>query len=131
MERIPVIVGFGGVNAAGRSSAHQGYRRTVVDGLDADEATAMWRGLAGLVGHTGPLDAEAIERLAADSLIRTLEPEVFDHQAASWNRKVRLSNTNGPVTFELSRRQLPDHLPDGWSVEQVNGTRVHVVIGGG
>jgi acetoacetyl-[acyl-carrier protein] synthase len=131
MDRIPVIVGFGGVNAAGRSSGHHGYRRTIVDSLDPESAAAMWRSLAGLVGHDGPLDAEAIERLAVHSLVRTLEPQVFDPEAAPWNRKVQLSNTNGPVSFEVSKRQLPDHLPDGWSVEQRNGTRVRIVIGGG
>ena len=30
----PVIVGFGGVNPAGRSSSHHGYRRMVIDELD-------------------------------------------------------------------------------------------------
>lgn len=28
MSRIPVIVGFGGVNAAGRTSGHHAYRRS-------------------------------------------------------------------------------------------------------
>ena len=130
MGRIPVIAGFGGVNAAGRSSGHHGYRRTVVDRLDEEGAAAMWRSLAGLVGHEGPLDRAGIARLAAHSLVRTVEPQVFDHQAAPWNRKVQLASTNGPVTFELSKRQLPDHLPEGWRVERINGTRVHVVIGG-
>ena len=27
MVKLPVIVGFGGINAAGRSSGHNGYRR--------------------------------------------------------------------------------------------------------
>ena len=56
MQPIPVIVGFGGVNAAGRSSGHHGYRRTVVDALGAERAGAMWRSLAGLSGHQGPLE---------------------------------------------------------------------------
>jgi acetoacetyl-[acyl-carrier protein] synthase len=131
MGRIPVIAGFGGVNAAGRSSGHHGYRRTVVESLDAERAAAMWRSLAGLVGHEGPLDAEAIDRLAAHSLVRTLEPQVFDPEAAPWNRRVRLSNPNGPVSFEVARRQLPDHLPAGWAIEQQNGTRVRIVIDDG
>ena len=88
----------------------------------------MWRSLAGLVGHDGPLDAAAIERLAAHSLVRALEPQVFDPAAAAWNRRVRLSNTDGPVTFEVARNHLPDHLPAGWSVEQTQrqaGARGH------
>lgn len=131
METTPVIVGFGGVNAAGRASGHHGYRRTVVDGLDAERATAMWRSLAGLVGHDGPLDAEAIERLAATSLVRTLEDQAFDPGLAPWNRRVRLANTNGPVRFELAKRELPDHMPAGWRVAARNGTRVEVEIADG
>ena len=35
MSRLPVIVGFGGYNAAGRSSFHHGFRRIVQESLDA------------------------------------------------------------------------------------------------
>ena len=31
MTALPVIVGMGGVNAAGRTSFHQGFRRIVID----------------------------------------------------------------------------------------------------
>ena len=131
MQTIPVIVGFGGVNAAGRTSGHHAYRRTIVESLDAERTSAMWRSLAGLVGHEGPLDAEAIERLAASSLVRTLEPQAFDPDLAPWNRRVRLTNTDGPVRFELASRELPKHLPDGWRVAERNGTRVEVEIADG
>ena len=33
---IPVIVGMGGVNAAGRTSDHQSYRRMVIDELEPE-----------------------------------------------------------------------------------------------
>jgi acetoacetyl-[acyl-carrier protein] synthase len=128
MTTIPVITGFGGINAAGRTSGHHGYRRTVVDCLDDERARTMWASLAGLVGYPGELDSEAIERLTDDSLIRGLEPQAFDPHHAPWNRTVRLTSTDGPVSFELPKRQLPDTLPPGWSVEQRNGTRVQVAI---
>ena len=35
MKPLAVITGFGGINAAGRSSAHHYYRRTIIDALDA------------------------------------------------------------------------------------------------
>ena len=35
MTALPVIVGMGGINAAGRTSFHQGYRRIVLDALTA------------------------------------------------------------------------------------------------
>ena len=34
MTALPVIVGMGGINAAGRTSFHQGYRRIVLDSLE-------------------------------------------------------------------------------------------------
>ena len=34
MAKIPILVGLGGVNAAGRTSGDHGYRRTVIDALD-------------------------------------------------------------------------------------------------
>ena len=37
MSRLPVIVGFGGYNAAGRSSFHHGFRRMVIESLPAAE----------------------------------------------------------------------------------------------
>ena len=37
MTALPVIVGMGGINAAGRTSFHQGYRRIVLDSLNAQD----------------------------------------------------------------------------------------------
>ena len=37
MSHLPVIVGFGGYNAAGRSSFHHAYRRTVLESLNAEK----------------------------------------------------------------------------------------------
>ena len=43
MSRLPVIVGFGGYNAAGRSSFHHGFRRIVQESLDAaSRRRALW-----------------------------------------------------------------------------------------
>ena len=33
MQALPIIVGFGGYNAAGRSSSHQAFRRIVIESL--------------------------------------------------------------------------------------------------
>ena len=35
-EALPLIVGFGGFNAAGRSSSHQAFRRMVLESLSVD-----------------------------------------------------------------------------------------------
>ena len=49
MQALPVIIGFGGINAGGRSSFHQSYRRTVLESLP-DEERARTAGLACLMG---------------------------------------------------------------------------------
>ena len=46
MANLPVIVGFGGINPAGRSSFHHGYRRLVFDALSAEKAELTLSSLA-------------------------------------------------------------------------------------
>ena len=38
MVSLPVIVGFGGINSAGRGSFHHAYRRTLLDVLPSEVA---------------------------------------------------------------------------------------------
>ena len=63
MSRLPVIVGFGGVNPAGRSSAHHGYRRMVIDALDDTKKDRTFASLAALM--TGRHKAEPGETVVA------------------------------------------------------------------
>jgi len=35
MTSLPVVIGMGGINAAGRTSFHQGFRRIVIDKINA------------------------------------------------------------------------------------------------
>lgn len=49
MVRLPVIVGFGGYNSAGRSSFHQGFRRMVLDSLGEEARKETLLGLATLM----------------------------------------------------------------------------------
>ena len=57
MTSLPVIIGFGGISSAGRSSAHHAYRRTVLENLPAAQqaellaaATRLLRDDVGLQG---------------------------------------------------------------------------------
>ena len=49
MSHLPVIVGMGGVNPAGRTSGHQAFRRTVLDALPEAEQTSTLLGLAAMM----------------------------------------------------------------------------------
>ncbi|VFT53037.1 putative beta-ketoacyl synthase [Pseudomonas aeruginosa] len=93
MSRLPVIVGFGGYNAAGRSSFHHGFRRMVIESMDPQARQETLAGLAvmmKLVKAEGgrylaedgtPLSPEDIERryaerIFASTLVRRIETAV-------------------------------------------------------
>ena len=50
MTSLPVIIGFGGISSAGRSSAHHAYRRTVLESLPAAQQAHTLRALAAMMG---------------------------------------------------------------------------------
>ena len=49
MVRLPVIVGFGGVSPAGRSSLFRGYERLVIDALPSAVTDQTYRSLAAMM----------------------------------------------------------------------------------
>jgi len=128
MARIPVIVSFGGVNAAGRSSGHHAYRRTVIDALDQTTAAATWRALAGLMNRPGDLDEAGCQYLREHTLIRRLEPQHFDPGNVAWNRRLAIEPANGGIAFHMARRNVPTALPEGWQVTEVDHRTVRVDI---
>ncbi|MDN3639440.1 beta-ketoacyl synthase [Simiduia curdlanivorans] len=152
MVRLPVIVGFGGFSAAGRSSSHHAYRRTVIDSLDAssrnqtllglaammklvrfDQASGLWLDLAAgvdqLLSEQAVLDKYTQAALDG-SLIRRIEPQYFDVDAVEWHKSVALSPESSHATFLSRERDLPEPLPACWQVSPVDGEpgRVKVTI---
>jgi acetoacetyl-[acyl-carrier protein] synthase len=130
MKPLAVIAGIGGINAAGRSSAHHGYRRTVIDVLDADFSTGTLRSLAGLMGLRGPIDADTRRYILAHTLVRGLEPGFLDPGNVAWNCKARLVPGHGPVSFVVSRRDLTARLPEGWRAIEGDDGRVRIEVSG-
>lgn len=129
MARLPVIAGFGGISPAGRSSAHHGYRRLVIDALPSGVADATWRSLAQLMGQSGGDDAAVRDHIRAHTLVRRIEPVHFDTRRVPWQKRVQLR----PVAAEGARvrmpaAQLPEPLPGGWSVVSREGREVEVLI---
>lgn len=134
MIRLPVIIGFGGVGPAGRSSGFHAYRRTVLESLPGTTQAQTLRALAammGLVRHDGSGYATADgERLAEaeiaprfrrhildHTLIRRLERQYFDADRMSVQLNFDLGPDNGtPVVLSTRSSELPDPLPAGWRV---------------
>lgn len=147
MSSLPVIVGFGGFNAAGRSSGHHAYRRMVLESLTDTERRETLAGLAvmmGLVSYTDgqyrDVDGRAYSLVELEtafgpaiiegSLIRRIDPELFDVDAVHWHKSADLSGGDQPVRFELEHRSLPEPLPGNWQVTPLDERRVSVEIQG-
>ncbi|CDF86820.1 beta-ketoacyl synthase [Pseudomonas sp. QL9] len=147
MSRLPVIVGFGGYNAAGRSSFHHAFRRTVLESLDAAARQQTLAGLAVMMklvkfegGHYrdiadgSNLDLAAIEQrhgaqILASTLIRRIEKQYFDVDAAHWHKSLTVeADAAAPLSFTTARKQLPEPLPANWSVEELADNQVRVTL---
>lgn len=83
LSHLPVIVGMGGINAAGRTSGHQAFRRTVIDSLPQAEQQALLLSLAALMGlghhRDGSWYNTAQEPVAAEQLVAECRGRILDH----------------------------------------------------
>ncbi|WOJ95579.1 beta-ketoacyl synthase [Congregibacter brevis] len=125
-QALPVIVSFGGVNSAGRSSMHHGYARMVESALGEDRRRAMIAALRQLTGSNNDSEASLLER----TLIRRIGPAHFDPNSVAWNQRLPTRSNGSPVSFELHRRYLPEPVPDDWKLlpgEDEEHVRVQIV----
>ncbi|TQV85040.1 beta-ketoacyl synthase [Aliikangiella coralliicola] len=127
MQRLPVIVGFGGVNAAGRSSFHHSYRRMVHEALKEEDLAPMFEGLAKLMGKEEDSDRQA---MLDQTLIRKIEPQTFDINSVKTHRKTTMQADGEAIKFQTRKRQLPTELPENWEVEDLGGGTVNVTVKG-
>jgi acetoacetyl-[acyl-carrier protein] synthase len=145
--RLPLIVGFGGFNAAGRSSGHHAYRRMVLESLSERERQETIAGLAvmmGLIVYENDNYCDANERVYSlaeieksfgeavlnGTLIRRIEKTFFDVDAAHWQKNASLSREGEPLVFEMHRRDLPEPLPAGWEIEELEANCLRVTASG-
>lgn len=123
MKPLPVMVGFGGINPAGRLSFNHAYRRLVIDDLNSTKQDRTFASLAQLMGlddRAGKQD-DTRHYILDHTLIRKIE--LWDVNSVLWQSAARLKP---PLTFILSKKQLPDPLPSGWQIEPVNEREVRV-----
>ena len=153
--RLPVIVSMGGVNAAGRTSGHQAYRRMVLDSLSGDLATETITSLAVMMGLVSSNEAgdylvpgdESRDALTASqvaarfkdavlegTLVRRIEPERFDVDALYWQSSAALSplsdGREDTIRVLADKSAIPDPVPEAWTVEPHDDERVQVTIQG-
>lgn len=148
MSRLPVIVGFGGYNAAGRSSFHHGFRRIVIETLDAQSRQETLAGLAVMMKLVTVIDGQYVDadgkvmtlaeietRYAAEildaTLVRRIGKQHLDVDAAHWQKNLTISAADSqPISFITSRKQLPEPLPANWDVEVLDNGEVRVTLKG-
>ena len=141
---LPVIVGFGGFNAAGRSSSHQAFRRMVLESLPINEQHDTIVGLACLMslirseGETyvdlqgAELTPSAVFEQYRDLVIEgTLVRKVehFDPSNLLGHRKIDFSEQQ-PVVFIMAKRDLPKELPNDWQMSDLEDGRVEIITSG-
>lgn len=151
--RLPVIVSMGGVNAAGRTSGFQSYRRLVIDALSDADQTQTIVALAVMMGLVNTEDGESfsdpdggdltatdvVSKYRTDvldgTLVRRIEESHFSVDALYWQSSATLSTDVNPASesaeFTLRRDQLPSPLPASWSLEPLDETTVRVKVDGG
>ncbi len=145
MSHLPVIVGMGGVNPAGRTSGHQAFRRSVLDALSEDDQARTLLGLAAMMRLASgqengrwqdaagePLDAATIvdrtrQQVLDHTLVRRIEDPRFNDEGLPANRRASLE-LDTPLTFRIRRRQLPDDLPPTWQVRELDRNQLEVTV---
>lgn len=134
MTRLPVIIGFGGIGPAGRSSFHHAYQRIVLESLPATARAHTLLSLASMMGLVSYeqghyLDAERREipeheigprfeqQIRQSTLIRRIEPQLFNPDRVPVHLNYEFGPvTQQPLTFASRSTELPNPLPPGWTL---------------
>ena len=146
MTSLPVIVGFGGFNAAGRSSFHHAYKRMVIESLPESERIDTLLGLATMMklvrfengiyidANEQALSIEQVierfsEEILNSTLIRKIEKKHFDVDAVQWQKNVSMHSTcEQGINFKITRKQLPNPVPNNWQLTDIDKDNVNVNI---
>ena len=138
--RLPVIVGFGGVGPAGRSSFHHAYRRTIIDSVQGTRRSDMFLSLASLMnlrhGENGESISSAdIETLVGQqcidgTLVRQIGTNLFDPNKIPANLAVKFSPDQENNTIVIAANNLPKPMPAGCTAEALSGGMVRLTMTG-
>lgn len=146
MTSLPVIVGFGGFNAAGRSSFHHAYLRMVIESISPELRQQTFADLAVLMGllkakgdhyvdelgnrhNLAQIELKYGQLILNSTLVRRIEKKYFDVDALPWQQSVTLENASQQHTvFTLPKKQLPVVIPSSWQVKPLDKKTVQVSI---
>lgn len=139
---LPVIVGFGGYSAAGRSSSHQAFRRMILESLSAEEqqntvvslACLMaqvavegesYRDLQGNLLSAAEVDKQFRAEVINGTLVRRVES--FDPAHVPGNKKISFaSDQDQQMVFSMLKRDMPRSIPEDWQVRDLEDGTVEI-----
>lgn len=135
--RLPLIIGFGGVGPAGRSSFHHAYRRTVLDSLAPETKTQTLISIAVMMGlvrqengrlidtENNSVTAEVFEKKFSQqcidgTLIRKIDSNLFDPGQVSGNATLAVAPVEGAKNeVVVQAKSLPTNLPPGCTITEL------------
>lgn len=130
MTKLPVIVGMGGMNSAGRTSGFHSYKRMVCDALSSEELATTWSDLANRMGiskRSLSTDAE-IETIKQGTLVRRIE--TFDPDHVRCHHKARLDSSVQPASLIIKKYKLPAQMATNRKIDELDNSEVCVTIDG-
>ncbi|MDX2469119.1 MAG: beta-ketoacyl synthase N-terminal-like domain-containing protein [SAR324 cluster bacterium] len=146
MKKLPVIIGFGGVNPAGRSSFFHAFRRMtheVQSENNKNQAYLAIGALMGLVTFDGSSyktkEGQAIDESKAFELlsgqihlntgIRRVGESFFDPDQTAFHQKVNLKAPVGELLrVKISKKALPEVIPTNVTVKEIEGDDKNVTL---
>ena len=145
MTTLPLIVGMGGINAAGRTSFHQAFRRIVIDKLTTQARQETFVALATLMNivhskegclmdndgnviREDEIESKFGQQIINGTLIRKIEKNHFDPDATHWQQSMTIAPSDDNICFEVRAKDLPFPLPSSWIITELADKRVKVEI---
>ena len=129
MRSLPVIVGFGGINAAGRASFHHAFLRLVYESLPPAEQDKVRRSLARLMNIAPDTAPDAVEaEILGHTLVRTIEPAWYDPANVYRHRKIEAVPCGKSLCWRMAEADLPERIPPQWTVARREGGQVEVTV---
>ena len=126
MSNLPVIVGFGGISPAGRSSFNLGYKRLVFDKLSQAEQQEVLQDLKTITGDRDSNQADLLDK----TLIRKIPKTFFDADQVLMNKGAVVKSGSDSIRFQLRKRYLPTVIPSHWSITEIDAGTVEVSVQG-
>lgn len=104
MRKLAVIAGFGGINAAGRSSAHHAFRRIVLDELAVDQQQHTLNALAQVMNLPLDGDNDWRSQILNGTLVRGWDNLGWDANAVPFHQP--FTDENGVPCWRLGHKRL-------------------------